>query len=206
MEAENLNEAQIYKEGVEAKIDRVVGEFAEGKISHEQFQMIYDHYSNQLYMAEQAIETGDMSSLYASRNFNRTIDVRNAYSARAQGAMVYHHANKRVMEHLGKLDVPYVLMEPMLRRFAQLIAQDKFVDRYMEKITPQQWIVYAPGRLTTLVVQFEHEPSETILSEVERVHRHFERANASVLTKENLESRHLVYPFSAMVKKAKNTL
>ncbi len=205
MEAQIVNEALTYKENVESKVDRIVGEFADGKISHEQFQMIYDHYSNQLHLAEQAIETGDMTSLVASRNFNRTIDVRNAYSARAQGAMIYHHANKRMIETLGKIDVPYILMEPMLRRFGQLISQEKFVDRYMEKITPQQWIVYAPGRLTTLVVQFEHEPSQTILAEAERVHRHFERANATVLAKDNFDSRHLVYPFSAMVKKTKRT-
>ncbi|HRF97603.1 MAG TPA: hypothetical protein PLZ51_20485, partial [Aggregatilineales bacterium] len=57
-EVKKPNPAELFKTTVENKIQSIITEFAEGKISREQFQVIYARYSEQLAIANAALMTG----------------------------------------------------------------------------------------------------------------------------------------------------
>ena len=59
-----------FRDGVINKVETLLDEFAGGTISRAHFDVVYQRYSRQLYIAEQAIDSGDFSE------FNREVPKR----------------------------------------------------------------------------------------------------------------------------------
>ena len=197
-------EAEAFKSTVEAKVEKLVNEFAEGQLNREQFQVIYDRYSSQIEIAEQAIKSGQMDEVYRTRNASSTIAMRDAYEAKATGLITYHYKSHTMLEKLGHFDFPMFLITPLIENFAAQVAQNKFVDNYVEKMGDGQWLLYVPGRFSTVVTLFVNEPSDMQIRKIEQLHRDFEKANRNLLEYDFIDANQLVYPFTVFVQKRRH--
>lgn len=193
------NPAEAFKATVEAKIQGLITEFADGKISREQFQMIYARYSEQLSIANAALMTGN--ELAQSGDNTSTIAVRTAYQGKATGLMIYYNRNGKVLETLGELTVPISVIGPLLNDFSFLMDGNKRAERLVRKIGEKEWLLLAMGRYTTIVTQFKHEPAQIQIRELERLHTHFEEANRTLFESEKADADSMAYPFLEFVEK-----
>ncbi|MDX2076400.1 MAG: hypothetical protein SFZ02_08205 [bacterium] len=198
-EVKKPNPAELFKTTVENKIQSIITEFAEGKISREQFQVIYARYSEQLAIANAALMTG--SELAQKNDNTSTIAVRTAYQGKATGLMIYYNRNGIILETLGELTVPISVIGPMLNNFSFLMEEHKQTERLVKKIGEKEWLLLAMGRYTTIVTQFKNEPSQLQIRELERLHKHFEDANATLFVNEKANAQNMAYPFLEFIEK-----
>ena len=194
------NNVDQYKSQVLAKIDRLLTEFAEGKVSREQFHAIYEHYNNQLNLAESLDQSANEP---ADENTpGATIAIRHAHMGKALGMMIYHNKSGTFVDTLGDFDVETSALAPTLNDFSLMMDAGEFIDRRVLKQRDQRWLLFAPGKFTTAIVLFHHEPSPQQMREVERLHHDFEQANAAALrTSGRVNNGRLAYPFIIILQK-----
>lgn len=200
MSTDSRSKAEAFKATVEEKIQKLVAEFAEGKISREQFHAIYARYSSQLSIANQAMMSGNPEAVSIAQGGPPTIAMRDALMGKAIGLLIYHHRSGTVVDSLGNFDVPVAKISPILNDFSMMLLAGKHLDYRVERMQESQWLLFDPGRHTTIVTLFRHEPSQAQIREIERLHHDFEGANNS-LSNEFVDSEKLAYPFLVFVKK-----
>lgn len=193
------NPAEAFKATVEAKIQGILTEFAEGKISREQFQVIYARYSEQLAIANAALMSGN--ELSQNKDNTSTIAVRSAYQGKATGLMIYYNRSGTILETLGELTVPISVIGPLLNDFSFLMTGNKRAERLVKKIGEKEWLLLAMGRYTTIVTQFKHEPAQIQIRELETLHTHFEEANRTLFETEKANANNMAYPFLEFIEK-----
>ncbi|MCA9904674.1 MAG: hypothetical protein KC547_12540 [Anaerolineae bacterium] len=194
------SQAEQYKSRVIEKIDRLLTEFAEGRVSREQFHAIYEHYNNQLNLAESLdIPTGNSEDPNAP---GATIAIRHAHMGKALGMMIYHNKSGTFVDTLGDFDIETSALAPTLNDFSLMMDAGEFIDRRVRKHRDERWLLFAPGKYTTAIVLFHHEPSPQQMREVERLHHDFELANAASLrTAGRVNNGRLAYPFIIILQK-----
>lgn len=200
MSTESQSKAQAFKAMVEEKIQNLVAEFAEGKLSREQFHAIYARYSSQLSIANQAMATGNPDAVSIAQGGPPTVAMRDALMGKAIGLLIYHHNSGTVVETLGAFDVPVNKFSAVLNDFSLLLQTGKHIDYRVERLQEDQWLLFDPGRHTTIVTLFRHEPSQAQIREIERLHHDFEQANGT-LRGDTVDAEKLAYPFLVFVKK-----
>jgi hypothetical protein len=75
------------------------------------------------------------------------------------------------------------------------------VERQIKKIGTREWLLFAAGKYTTVVTQFQNEPSPDQCREIERLHHDFELANRTFLRSGQTDKNKLAYPFLVFVQK-----
>jgi hypothetical protein len=178
---------------IEAKIHKLLIEFAEGKISREQFQVIYARYDSQLLAAQKGLDVADVSGGVD------TIHIRSVHMGKALGLAIYHHRSGRLIDTLGAFDVPMARLAPVLNDFSRLMESKRLIDRRIERIADRAWLLFAPGAYTTVITLFQNEPSSAQIREIERLHHDFEIANETSLEGANVDSSRLAYPFYVFI-------
>jgi len=186
-----------FRTQVQAKIEKLLAEFAAGAVSREQFHALYAHHTTNLQLAEQALEAKDTSLIDSAQG--ATISIRQAHMGKAIGLMIYHNKTGMFVETLGAFDVPPALISPILNDFSMLMEADRAIDRRVEKVGERQWLLFAAGRYTTVITLFHNEPSAQQSREIERLHHDFEVANANMLSGIRLDASKLAYPFTVFV-------
>jgi hypothetical protein len=182
------------------KVDRLLSEFAEGKVSREQFHAIYEHYSNQLQMVDQ-LDSPEVTGHTADET-GTTIAIRAAHMGKALGLMIYHNKRGTFVDTLGEFDIPPSTLSPTLNNFTSMMESKQLIDRRIIKQPDNRWLMFAAGRYTTVVSLFHHEPSAIQIREVERMHHDFELANESALKGSSvIDNNALAYPFVVMLQK-----
>ena len=194
------NKAQAFKQEVEGKIQKLIEEFSEGQISKEQFHAIYERYTNQLSIANQAMLSGDNQGVDAAQTGPGTIAMRNALMGKALGMVIYHHKSGTILETLGDFDVSVAKISPTLNDFTMMLDSGKLLDAKTQKIEEHQWILFTPGKFTTIVTLFRNEPSKMQAQELKRLHHDFENANQNVISKEIVDKDKLGYPFVVIIR------
>ncbi len=194
-------EAEAFKALIENKISKLIEEFAEGKLSREQFQVLYDRYSGRLSIATQALMSGNPDAIKIAQGGPSTLMVRDIYMGRAMGMVIYHDASGTLLETLGKFDVPPASVTATLMEFDQKRHDNEFIERKIVQLKPGQWLAFYPGKTTTVIVSFQNEPSATQNREIERIHYDFELANRVFLEMEKVDVKELADPFIVFVKK-----
>lgn len=197
MSADNQAKIEAFMAQVQAKIDTLLAEFAEGKLNREQFHNIYAHYSNQISLAQQALHSGDAEAVEGAAG--QTIGIRQTYMGKALGLVIYHNKSARTVDTLGEFDVPPNLISPVLNDFTQLMDAHQLIDRRIMQVSAQQWLLFAAGRYTTVVTLFQNEPSQHQSREIERLHYDFEVANEAFLASGQFDPAKLAYPFMVFV-------
>jgi len=199
--SENKAKAVAFKEGLETKIRGLIEEFAEGKISREQFHVIYEKYNAQLEIANHALMTGNPDAVSIAQGGPPTIAIRDAHMGKAMGLLIYHNNSGQVLETLGDFSVPVSSISQVLNDITQLLMGGKYIERRVVKIKEKQWLMFAAGDFTTVVTEFLHQPSEVQNREIERLHHDFEEANRPALQKEQVNTSKLAYPFLVFIRK-----
>lgn len=199
MDTTSRSRTETLKNDIQRKIQTVLAEFADGTLSREQFHAIYAHYSNQLTILEAALNLPVSDDTQPVGKPNETIAIRTSHMGKALGLVIYHHKSGMFVETLGQFDVPPSRLAPTLNDFSLMIETNKLIDRRVEKIGMKQWLMFAPGRYTTIVTLFHNEPSPHQIRELERLHHDFEVANTSHLAVSRVDPSKLAYPFLVFV-------
>jgi len=192
-------EAEAFKQIIETKIHRIVEEFAEGKLSREQFQVLYERYNGRLSIANQALVSGTPEAIKIAQGGPSTLMVKDTYMGRAMGLVAYHNTNNIQLESLGEFTISAAHIAKILVRFAQQRASGKFIERHVEKIKENQWLLMLPGQTTTIGVRFENEPSQQQIREIARLQHDYERVNDKVLAQSHVDE--LAAPLVVFVRK-----
>ncbi len=207
MDATARTKMEVLKAQIQAKISKILAEFAEGKLSREQFHAIYEHYSAQLTMVDDAITMAETASSKGHDNDvtlvngkpGETIAIRHAHMGKAIGLVIYHNKSGMFVETLGAFDVPPSRIAATLNDFSLMMETKRLIDRRIEKIGMKQWLMFAAGKYTTIVTLFHNEPSPQQSREMERLHYDFEVANEVHLQGARVDPSKLAYPFLVFI-------
>lgn len=201
MPQESADQIALFKAAVEAKIKALVSEFAEGKISREQFHLLYERYSARLAIAAHAEFSGNPDAVKIAQTGPPTVALKDATAGKIVGLLIYHNGQERKLETLGTFDIPMSLISPTLEDMTLQMLARQLLDHRLEKISDDRWLLFVPGKHTTVVVHFAHEPSAQQIRELERLQHDFEEANFSSLRAAHIDPNALAYPFLAFIKK-----
>ncbi len=192
--------AQAFKDNLEAKIRKLIDEFAEGLISREQFHVIYERYSAQLSIANHALLSGNPDAVSIAQSGPPTINIRDAHMGKAAGLLIYHNLSGRVLETLGDFRVELAQLTGVLSQFTEAMQSGRIIERHVEKIGQKSWLTVAAGQYTTVATAFVNQPSEMQNKEIERLHHDFERANSEQLQSTDVDTDQLAYPFIVFIR------
>lgn len=196
-----LDRAQSLKMQVIDKIQRLLNEFATGQLNRDQFNVLYERYSAQLALAQQVLESGNMTLMTNAKDTQSTLALRQEYMGKALGMVIYQNKTGVSIETLGDFDVSAFVISPVLNDFSLLMEAHKTIEPRVEKLEDKRWLLFTGGRYTTVVTLFRNEPSPNQRREIERLHSDFETANEALLEKGTLDSRKMAYPFIVFVQK-----
>jgi len=191
------DKVQQFKAEVQSKIETLLNEFANGKVSREQFQALYTHQSLKLQLAEEAIRADNDGMIDGSQG--QTISIRQSHMGKAIGLMIYHNKTGMFVDTLGAFNVPSAHIAPILNDFSMLMDANRPIDRQVVKVGEKQWLLFAAGRFTTVVTLFQNEPSSEQSREIERLHYDFEMANGKLLAGSHMDKSKLAYPFTVFI-------
>ena len=194
--------AEAFIEKVESKIQDLIAEFSEGKISREQFNLLYDRYNGQLSIANEALAENDIRALNEIENSVPTIFVKNATAGKATGMAIYHHRSGRIIEALGNFNAPVAQLTPILNDIMGKVEANEFVEPRSLNIERGHWVLFESRRYTTIITLFRNEPSALQIREMQRLHHDFEVANQRFLMTDTVDTKSLGYPFLAIVQKS----
>lgn len=196
-----MNATQRLKTETRQKMQQLIDDFAAGKISREQFNTIYERYHSVIALADMA-EASRMpdSVMGLTHDLEPTVAVRDQLQGRAVGMVIYHHRSGRILETLGRFEGPRAVLQPEFEALMQQLRQGHRPRRRVRRLDERRWLVYIPGSLTTIVVQFRHEPALNQLRQLVDLQRDFEQANAGLLAAAQVDPNQLGFPFYAFVR------
>jgi hypothetical protein len=201
MPTHSTNKAEAYMTQVEEKIRALLREYSEGRLNSGQFHVLYERYSSQRLIAQQAMLTGDEAVLRDTPGEKSTIAIKDEHMGKAIGLRIYHNRSGAVIETLGDFEVSAFVISPVLAEFRQMIAAEKLIRPRAEKIEDKRWLLFAAEPQTTVVTLFRNEPSPLQIREIQRLHHDFEVANGSLLAHNQPDSQRLAYPFHVFVQR-----
>jgi hypothetical protein len=193
--------AQAFRKQVEEKIQNLLKEFSDGKLNREQFNVLYERYSGQLELANQAMTTGNAELMASAAGAQSTIAIRQQHMGKAVGMAIYHNRTGVSIETLGDFDVSAFIISPVLNDFLMLEEQERMSQHRVVELPDKRWLLFAGGKYSTVVTLFRNEPSPQQIREIERLHLDFELANGVLLKKGHLDSGKMAYPFIVFVQK-----
>lgn len=193
--------AQAFRLQVIEKIQALLNEFAEGKLNQDQFNVLYERYSGQLALAQQALETGEAPALHSAPGDIGTIALKHEHMGKAVGLRIYQNRTGAQVETLGDFEVSAFVISPVLNEFSVLMQQEKPIQPRVEKLADKRWLLFTGRRYTTVVTLFHNQPSLHQMREIERLHNDFEVANSALLAQSRLDAKQLAYPFIVFVQK-----
>lgn len=196
--------ARLFKAQIQQKIHNLLDEFAMGKISRQQFHILYERYSNRLALAEEALAHGDIGSVEVDPSAPSTLDIRVKTAGKAQGMVVYHNFSGDVLETLGYFSVPVSEFINILHDITAQMKRGKMIEARLDQFDEKRWLLFLSNHYTTVVTEFVHEPSRQQIRTIERLHNDFEEANRVHIAAETVDSERLAYPFLAFVQKKIN--
>jgi len=195
-------QAELYLQRLQKKVNQLAEDFAEGAINREQFQRLYEHYQRERRGVENllAVETSD-DALRAAIGEGQSVVIRKQHIARAQGYAIYENDSGMPVTTLGKFELDPALVVPMLSSF-RAAAQEIFGGGIRSTaIEGGRWLCFVPGELTTLLALFTTEPAQKQMAYIEDLHRLFEKANRHKLTRVPIDAAGLLFPHEFFLKK-----
>ncbi len=182
------------KAEIHGKIKSLLTEFTEGKISSEQFNIIYERYQSQL-------EILSMSESLTTSDDMNTIAIRRATQAMALGMGIYHHRSGTMIETLGNFDLPPSAISITLNEFSDKLERHEFIEPRIQKGIAGMHLVFMARKFVTAIVIFRNEPAQAQLRDIERLLHDFEEANARTLEGTMVDSSKLARPFLGFIKR-----
>ncbi|MGJ3239648.1 MAG: hypothetical protein ACFE0Q_13140 [Anaerolineae bacterium] len=194
-------DTRSFQDEIQRKLRNLLTEFGEGKISSEQFNILYERYNNQLEMALQLL---DHDTARAGGNEASTIAIRKATAGKAVGLALYHHRSGTIIETLGNFDLSAEAIAPTLNEFSKKLEERAFIEPVTRKLNSGIWVIFMARHFTTAIVLFKNEPAPAQIRELERLLHDFEEANHNYLDQMSVEREKLAKPFIGFVRKKLN--
>lgn len=192
--------AQAFKAKLEVKIQALVTDFADGKLSREQFHTIYDRYIAQLSIVSYALASDNAEAFIIADSGISTLMVKDAFMGKALGMVIYHNKSVAIVETLGKFDVPVTAVVPTLSRMAQAAKSGGWLDRRVQELADKRWLVFTLRKHTIVVTLFQNEPSQIQMQHIERMQNDFEAANHVKLAEDTVQKSALAFSFQTFIK------
>src|SRR5438045_3251748 len=174
-----IAQGQAIIEQVRTKMGRLVDEFAQGDISREQFNKVYEHFQSQIVMATQLMIDADAAT-GAHISPQETFAIKSSLIAKANAMTVYYHSTGLLLETIGDFDVSVAMIATALNDIGGKVRNGQKVATTAEK-RGDKWLLYVPGKYSTAVLLFTHEPAARQTGIIEIMHRDFELANEIAL-------------------------
>jgi DNA replication protein DnaD len=191
----DLNELiEARRAEIHTKTRSLLLEFAEGKISSEQFNILYERFQNQLEMLS-------TDELLTEANDMNTIAIRRVTTAIALGMGIYHHRSGTIIETLGNFNVPPASISSKLNEISDMLDSRQFIAPSVQKLANGINLFFATRKFTTVILIFRNEPSKQQQQDIERLHHDFEEANQRFLDAQTVDGTKLAKPFLGFVKK-----
>lgn len=194
-------DAMLFKARLLEKIEHLLDEFAMGKLSREQFNLLYERYTARLSITDYAIMSGNPDAIAIAQTGPSTLDIRAGTEGKAQGMVVYHPPSGEMLEMLGNFTVPPGQVLTLLRDFSQGAGSRPGAEPALHSLAARVWIALLARNFTAVAVQFENEPSRQQIRAIEKMLQDFEQANRHFLSEEVVDPAQLAYPFLVFVQK-----
>lgn len=195
--------AAEFKENVSNKIEAILDEFAGGTISRAHFDVLYERYSRQLGIAEQALETGDFDEIDRIINDIPTVALHAAVRGIAIGMSIIRHRDMSIIRQFGDVTLNTTQLFRIVAEWKDHQLEDITAFSDIQHLSGDTWLVACSLEHTSLVTLFRNEPAAKQVQELERRHRDFESANRNILNHANPDPDTLVYPVELFVKNHK---
>jgi hypothetical protein len=179
---------------IQSKISTLIADLSAGKISNEQFDLIYGRYRYRLSVADKLIEEEGVEL----NSFN-TGDLLRGMQARPVGLSLYHHGSGLTIETQGHFDLPSSVTSPTLNDLSLNVEWRILTDPVIKKLGDYVWITFMARHYTTLMILFRNEPSRLQIRQMERLQHDFEESNKRVLSRRVVNLLQLARPFKGYI-------
>jgi hypothetical protein len=198
------SEGWEYINRVREKLDRLVEDFAKGRVNRAQFEELYSHYQEERQVVERLMTSRPSSDAWRlAVTEGQSVGIRRRLAARVLGYAVYANHDEtplRVYGEFASLNEKWVA--PLLEK----MRSDKLftVGSFDTGSEGASCLCAVSGKFTTLLALFTTEPAGIQLQSLEDLHSHFEQANHRVLERHNpsqsrpLQVDDLVFPYAAV--------
>ncbi len=198
-----VEKCQVAINTLQAKLRKVVEDFAEGRINRVQFHELYDRYHGQISrLMQYAADSGFLSVTgILGKEREDTLTIKKRLTARVIGISVYSNQTGLPIETIGDFAVDPALLVPMMSSYRDATREIFKAGMRSTAMENNQWLCFVPGNFTTLIALFSIEPSTMQLEEMSAMHHDFEDANRTALERGNVDPSTLAYPFLVSVRK-----
>lgn len=198
--SDSQEDAHMYIEKVQCKINKLAEEFASGIINREQFQELYDHYQKELRTIESWMDIAPESDAWRdARTEGKSVVIRKKHVARILGYAIYKNDSGMPIATVGNFVFGAALVVPMLSSYRSAAREIFGAGMRSSQIENGRWLCFVPGEVTTLIALFSIEPAEKQLKSLDQVHRLFEKANRHLLKSRIIHPDALVLPHQSFV-------
>jgi len=188
-------QAKAYLNKIHEKIDSLASSFATGNLNRTQFQELYAHYQRELQTVEAAMALSPESDDWKNAvTEGQSILIRHRNRAAVLGFSIYDNNSGLPVRSLGQFKVDPALFVPMLSSYRSATAEIFGGSLRSTQIDGGQWLCFVPGRATTTLALFHHEPSTRQLKALEELQVLFENANSSQLSSSPINLEGLACP------------
>jgi hypothetical protein len=189
------DQAKAYLARIHEKIDSLADSFSTGNVNRTQFQELYSHYQRELQTVEAALALDPDSDDWKNAvTEGQSILIRHRNRAAVIGFSIYDNNSGMPVRSLGQFKIDPALFVPMLSSYQTAAAEIFGGGIRSTQIEGGQWLCFVPGRLTTTLALFNHEPSSRQLKALEDLQVLFEKSNNSQLVASPINTDGLVCP------------
>ncbi len=201
MSTKQEQNAQQFRALLQAKIERLLDDFAQGKISRAQFHLLYERYNARLAIATHALMSGNPDAIEIAQTGPPTMAILQETRARAVGMRIYHNKSGQQIETLGQFEVADEALNPILQHYVPLKPFTSTPVEHVHQVGKGLWVFFSIGSHTTVVTLFHNEPSRQQQRELERLHKDFESANRNIWGADAVHGEQLAYPFLIFIQR-----
>jgi hypothetical protein len=186
-------DARVYLQRVQEKIDNLVTDFAQRRINAAQFQELYSHYQMEIRRIEAVAAVWPEEWRAAARE-GASVAIRRQHMGTAQAYAIYENESGLPLATLGKFNLDPDLVVPMLSSYHSATREIFGAGMRLTEIQGGQRLCFLQGEYTTLLAIFKNEPIARQLEYLDKLHRHFEGANRPTLTSRPVDTSRLIFP------------
>lgn len=180
---------------IQSKISALIADLSAGKISNEQFELVYGRYRYRLSVADKFL--GDEGQ--PEFNTFNTGDLLQGMQARPVGLSLYHHGSGLTIETQGHFDLPSCVTAPVLNDLSLNVEWQIFTEPVIKKLGDYVWIAFMARHYTTMMILFRNEPSRLQMRQMERLLHDFEETNKRILSRCTVNPLQMARPFKGFI-------
>lgn len=193
-----------YLDRVRGKLDKLVEDFASGRVNRAQFEELYAHYHKERKAVERLITSRPASDAWRlAVTEGQSINIRRRFAARVLGYAVYDNQTEKPLRVYGEFATLHEKwVSPLLARVRTESSRLFVVGSFKAEGEEATCLCAVPGQFTTILVLFNTEPARIQIQSLEDLHYHFEQANYRILSRNcqqaiAFKAGDLVFPYAA---------